>query len=66
MSVMSYPVTLWTVAHQVSLSMGFSRQHSGVGFHALLQGVFPTLGLNVGLSPVLQQILYHWATRELI
>ena len=63
---MSDPVTLWTVAHQVSLSMGFSRQHSGVGFHALLQGIFLTLGLNVGLCPASQQILYPWATRELI
>ena len=31
--------TLWTVARQVPLSMGFSRQ---VGCHALLQRTFPT------------------------
>ena len=29
-------VTLWTVACQASLSMGFSRQEYGVGYHALL------------------------------
>ena len=26
----------WTVAHQAPLSMGFSRQNTGVGCHALL------------------------------
>ena len=35
-------VTPWTVAHQAPLSMGFSRQPTGVGCHALLQGIFPT------------------------
>ena len=34
-------VTLWTVAHQVPLSMEVSRS-AGVGCHALLQGIFPT------------------------
>ena len=29
--------TLWTVAHQTSLSMEFSKQDTGVGYHALLQ-----------------------------
>ena len=29
--------TLWTVALQAPLSMGFSRQEYGVGCHALLQ-----------------------------
>ena len=27
----------WTVAHQASLSMGFSRKNTGVGCHFLLQ-----------------------------
>ena len=40
-------VTLWTVALQTPLSMGFSR---GVGCHVLLQRIFPTQGLNLGLS----------------
>ena len=29
--------TLWTVAHQAPLSMGFSRQEHWSGFHAPLQ-----------------------------
>ena len=33
-------------------------QNSGVGCHALLQGIFPTQGLNPGLSHC-RQILYH-------
>ena len=31
---------------------------TGVGFHALLQGIFPTQGLNPGL-PHCRQILHH-------
>ena len=39
--------TLWTVACQVPLSMGFSRQeYREVGCHALLQGTFLTQGSN--------------------
>ena len=34
--------TPWAVAGQASLSVGFSRQDSGAGCHALLQGIFPT------------------------
>ena len=37
-------VTLWTVAHQAPLSMGFSRQEYWGGCHALPQGIFPTQG----------------------
>ena len=46
---------LWTVAPQTSLSMGFPRQDTGVGCHALLQGIFTTQGLNSSLSHLL-----HW------
>ena len=46
--------TLWTVAHQGSLSMGFSRQEHWSGLLCPLQGVFPTQGSNSGLmSPEL-------------
>ena len=38
--------TLWTVALQAPLSMGFSRQEYWSGLHALLQGIFPTHGSN--------------------
>ena len=31
-------------AHQPPLSMGFSRQDTGVGSHSLFQGIFPTRG----------------------
>ena len=56
-------VTPWTVAHQAPLPMGFSRQEYGVGFHALLQGIFPTQGLNPGL-PHGRRILYHLSHQE--
>ena len=42
-------VTLWTVALQAPLSMGFSIKNTGVGCHALLQGIFLTQGLNLCL-----------------
>ena len=47
-------VTLWTIAHQAPLSMGFSRQEyqSGLPFHS--QGIFLTQGLN----PCLLHLLY--------
>ena len=39
-------VTLWIVAHQASLSMGFSRQNIRVGCHFLLQGNLPDPGVE--------------------
>ena len=39
----------WSIAHQAPLSMGFPCKNIGVGCHFLLQGIFPTLGLNPGL-----------------
>ena len=41
--------TLWTVAHQPPLSMGFSSQEYWSGLHGLLQGIFLTQGSNPGL-----------------
>ena len=41
--------TPWGVACQASLSMEFSSKNTGVGCHALLQGIFLTQGLNLGL-----------------
>ena len=58
--------TLWTVAYQAPLSMGFSRllcpwdfpgKNTGVGCHFLLQEIFRTQGLNPGLSHC-RQTLY--------
>ena len=42
-------VTPWTVAYQAPLSMGFSRQEYWSGLPFLLQGIFPTQGLNLHL-----------------
>ena len=42
-----------TVARQAPLSMGFSRKNTGVGCHALLQGIFLTQGSNPCLSYLL-------------
>ena len=36
-----------------------SGKNTGVGCHALLQGIFPTLGLNPDLPPC-RWILYRW------
>ena len=38
-------------------------KNTGVGGHSLLQGIFPTQRLNLGLLHC-GQILYHWAMRE--
>ena len=45
--------TPWTVAHQVPLSMGLSRQKDWSGLHFLLQRIFPTQGLNLLLLHLL-------------
>ena len=41
-------------------------KNTGVGYHALLQGIFLTQGSNLNLLQLLhcRQILYCWATRE--
>ena len=57
-SVLSYVqlfVTPWTVACQVPLSMGFSRQEYWTGFPALHQGILLIQGLNLRLLRLL-----HW------
>ena len=52
--------TLRTVARQAPLSMGFSRQDTGVDCHALLQGIFLTQRLNPRLFMSL-----HWQVGSL-
>ena len=51
--------TPWTITCQAPLSMGFCRQEywSGLDCHSLLQGIFRTQGLNLGLL-YCRQILY--------
>ena len=48
----------WTVACQAPLSMEFARQEDWSCCHFLLQGIFPTLGSNLGLLNR-RGILYH-------
>ena len=48
---MSNSATPWTVACLAPLSMGFSRQDTGVGCHTLLQG---KKNPSTGVSPALQ------------
>ena len=48
-------VTLRTVAHRASLSMGFSRQEYWSGLPFLLQGIFPAQSSNPCLL-----FLLHW------
>ena len=55
--------TLWTVAGQAPLSMGFFRQECGVSCHAFLQGISLTQGSNLHLLHC-RQILCCWATKE--
>ena len=49
--------TLWTIAHQAPLVPG---KDTGVGCHALLQGIFHTPGLNLRLLRPL-----HWRAGSL-
>ena len=45
----------WTVAHLAPPSIEFSRQEYWSGLHFILQGIFPTQGLNPNLW-----CLLHW------
>ena len=42
-------VTLWTIAHQATLSMGFSRQEYCSGLPFPRPGDLPNLGIELGL-----------------
>ena len=46
------------IACRAPLSMEFSMQNTGVGSHFVLQGIFTSQGLNLGLL-ICRQILYH-------
>ena len=50
--------TPWAVACQAPPSMEFSGKNTEMGCHFLLQGIFPTQGLNPGLLHC-RQMLYH-------
>ena len=54
-------LTFWDpmdIARHASLSMRFPGKNTGVGCHVVLQGIFPTQGLNPDL-PHCGWILYH-------
>ena len=53
-------VTLWIVAHQAPLSMGFFSKNTGVDCHTLLQGILSTQGWNLHLLHLL-----HWQVGSL-
>ena len=61
--------TSWTAAHQSPLVQGNSPgKNTGVSYHALLQGIFPTQGLNPGLLHC-RRILYqlsHQGTQRIL
>ena len=54
-------VTLWTIACQAPLSMGFLGKNTGVGCHFLSQGIFPPQGLSPSLL-----CLLHWQVGSLL
>ena len=53
---------LWTVAHGVPLSIGFPRQKYWSGSYFLLQGIFPTQGLNPGILYCRQY--FYWLRHQ--
>ena len=55
--VVSDFMTLWTIACLAPCSYNSPGKNTGVGYHALLQEIFPTQGMNMGLLPC-RQILY--------
>ena len=58
--------TLWAVAHQAPLSMGFSRQEYWSGLPCPPPGFLHNPGIKTTslVSSIGRQILYHWATWE--
>ena len=60
---MSDSVTLWTLAHQAPLSVGFSRQEYWSGLSFPFPGDFLTHGSNPGLLHC-RQILYQLSYQD--
>ena len=59
--------TLWTVAHQAPLSMGFSRQEYWDGLPCPPPGDLPDPGVetaSVNFSCIGRQVRYHWCHLE--
>ena len=53
----------WTVPTRLLCPWDFPGKNTGVGYHFLLQQIFPTQRSNLHLLRG-RQILYHWATWE--
>ena len=53
-------LTLWTLAHQALHPWDFPGKNTGMGCHALLEGIFPTQGPNLCLL-----YLLHWQVGSL-
>ena len=58
--------TPWTVNLLCPFPWGAPGKNTGVGCHALLQGIFLTEGSNLHFSSIGRQVLYHWATWEVL
>ena len=54
-------VTLWTVPARLLCPWDSPGKNTGVGFHFLLQGIFPTQGLSQHLL-----CLLHWQAASLL
>ena len=50
--------TPWTIPARILCPWNSPGKNTGVGSHSFLQGIFPTLGSNLGL-PHFRQIPYH-------
>ena len=56
-------VTPWTVATRLFCPQNSPGYSTGVGYHSLLQGIFPTQGSNQ-VSHIAGGFFSSWATRE--
>ena len=58
-------LTLWTVAHQFPLSVGFCRQEYWSGLPCLSPGDLPNPGIkHLQISYIAGRFFIHWATTE--
>ena len=58
-------VTPWTIAHRLLCSWNSPKKNTGVGCHFLLQGIFLTQELNLGLCTA-GRLFTNWAIRWMI
>ena len=54
-----------TIASRLLCPWDFSDKNTGVGYHSLLQRIFPTQGSNLGLMHC-RQILYHLSQQGIL